>query len=278
MERKSLSPEDYEEPRCLLGDEPFGKPSRVQSIPQQRVLEKLDEYLARRDYAGGERHLLYWLEEARQGQDRRGELLVLGELVGHYRKSGKREEAFSASAQVLRLVEALQMDDRPSGATAFINVATAYNAFGRDEEALALFEKALGICEASPRQDPALLGGLYNNMALCCQALGKFSDCRSLYEKALSQMALVPGGTPEQAITCLNMADAETLEKGPEASREAVSALLDRAWSLLQDPAAPRDGYYAFVCEKCAPGFAHYGEEERALALRRRSEEIYAGA
>ena len=61
------------------------------AIPQQRVIEKLDEYMSRRDYAGAERHLLYWLEEARAGGDLRGALMLRNALVGHYRKTGQRE-------------------------------------------------------------------------------------------------------------------------------------------------------------------------------------------
>lgn len=274
-EKKGLSREDYEEPRCLTAAEDPGRRSVTQAIPQRRVMEKLDEYMRRRDYAGAEKHLLYWLEEARQGRDRRGELLVLGELVGHYRKSGKETEALACAGAALELVEALDMGDRPSGATTFVNVATAYSAFGRDEEALPLFERARAIYEAAPRPDPGLLGGLYNNMALACQALGRFGDCYALYEKALEQMALVPGGEPEQAITCLNLADARALERGEAACREEIARLLGRAWALLDGSAAPRDGYYAFVCEKCAPGFAHYGYAREAAALARRAEEIY---
>ena len=48
---KALAPEDYEEPRCLLCDDPFGAES-PRLIPQRRISEKLDEYMSRRDYAG----------------------------------------------------------------------------------------------------------------------------------------------------------------------------------------------------------------------------------
>ena len=66
---------------------------RIQSIPQERIIRKMDEYMSRRDYAGAERHLKYWLEEAKMGNDRRGELLIRNELVGHFRKTGNRKEA-----------------------------------------------------------------------------------------------------------------------------------------------------------------------------------------
>ena len=46
----------------------FESHPRIRPIPQQRVIEKMDAYMARRDYAGAERHLKYWLEEARAGR------------------------------------------------------------------------------------------------------------------------------------------------------------------------------------------------------------------
>ena len=83
---------------------------RIQSIPQERIIRKMDEYMSRRDYAGAERHLKYWLEEAKMGNDRRGELLIRNELVGHFRKTGNREEALQngdvRSDHLLRMAKA----------------------------------------------------------------------------------------------------------------------------------------------------------------------------
>ena len=60
-----IGPEDYAEPSCVLCGEPYGAEPKVRPIPQQRIIGKMDEYMSRRDYAGAERHLLYWLDEAR---------------------------------------------------------------------------------------------------------------------------------------------------------------------------------------------------------------------
>ena len=93
MDKGYLEPEDYAEPRCLLCDEPFGKTPEVKAVPQGRIIEKMNDYMSRRDYAGAERHLLYWLEEAKLGHDKGGELLIRNELVGHFRKTGNRDGA-----------------------------------------------------------------------------------------------------------------------------------------------------------------------------------------
>ena len=100
---KPIGPEDYEEPQCLLCGEPYGAEPKPEPIPQQRVVQKLDEYMSRRDYDGAERHLLYWLEEANRVRDLRGELLVHNELIGHYRKVSNRERAFVHIEQALKL-------------------------------------------------------------------------------------------------------------------------------------------------------------------------------
>ena len=270
-----IGPEDYMEPNCVLCGEPYGAQPKVKPIPQQRIIEKMDEYMSRRDYAGAERHLLYWLAEAQLGGDKRGELLIRNELVGHYRKVGNREKALESGDEALRLLDELDFGGTISSGTTYTNVATACNAFGENQRALALFEKARTVYESTPRTAPELLGGLYNNMALACVALGQFDRAFDLYDKAMDAMSKVPGGVLEQAITCLNMANAVEARDGMEAGEHRIFDLMDRAWELLDDPSAPRNGYYAFVCEKCAPTFSYYGYFAAAEELNERAKRLY---
>jgi len=270
-----LRPEDYTEPQCPLCDVtrrsgPAGTP-----IPQQRVREKLDDYMSRRDYAGAERHLLYWLEEARACGDQRGELMVLNELVGHYRKTGDRDNSLAHGEAALQLLEDPDYSGTLTAATTYVNVATACNAFGDNQRSLELFRQAQPIYEATARTAPDLLGGLYNNMALTLVALGRFQEAHALYDQAMAVMALAPGGVLEQAITCLNRADALAAECGMEHAEGQIYDLVDQAYALLLDPSAPRDGYYAFVCEKCVPSFSFYGYFAAAEELAAAAEEIY---
>ncbi len=269
-----LQPEDYAEPRCLLCDEPYGKAPEVKPVPQQRIIEKMNDYMSRRDYAGAERHLLYWLEEATLGHDKGGALMLRNELVGHYRKTAEKEKAFASAEAALRLLGELQMDGTVSAGTTYINIATAYNAFGENEKSITLFRKAQAAYEANSTA-PSLLGGLYNNMALTYVALGQADEAFPLYEKALKVMAEVPNGELEQAITYLNMADAYTAKLGAEQAESKVFDLLDAAYDLLLKPHLTHDGYYAFVCEKCAPTFSYYGYFMAANELKRRAETIY---
>ena len=294
-----LRPEDYIEPRCVLCEEPYGVTKDVKPVPQQRIIEKMDEYMAHRDYAGAERHLLYWLEEAKLGEDLRGQLMLRNELTGHYRKTGDREKSLANAEEALRLLSVLEFEGTISSGTTYVNAATACNAFGENERSLALFEKARAVYEANLRTDRALLGGLYNNMALTNAALGRYEEAMPLFEKALEAMGEVPNGGLEQAITYLNMADLLDARYGMEQREKEICEYLDRAADLLdetqpagrqaagqqadesrEDPAktenaGPDPGYYAFVCEKCAPAFSYYGYFLTAEELERRAKEIY---
>ena len=275
MSDNILKPEDYKEPACLLCDEPFGAEPEVRPIPQQRVMQKVDEYMSRRDYAGVERTLLYWLDEAQLGHDKRGELMLRNELIGHYRKVGDKEHAMEQIDAALALLPELHFEDSVSAGTTYTNAATACNAFEENDRAIELFRKAKSVYESSTRTDPKLLGGLYNNMALTLTDLGRFDEARALYDHALKVMGKVPAGALEQAITYLNMADLHYTRTGSGLVDDTIERCLEKAWQLLDGDGFPRDGYYAFVCEKCAPTFEWYSEEERAAELNRRAEEIY---
>lgn len=270
----------------------------IRPVPQRRIIDKMDEYMSRRDYNGAERHLLYWLEEAKLGGDRQGQLMLRNELVGHYRKTGQKEPAMESAAKALDLLRELDMENTITAGTTYVNIATACGAFGDHERAIRLFEKARAAYESSSQTETQLLGGLYNNMALTCTELGRCEEALALYEKAADLMGRVPDGELEQAITYLNMANTVEVQLGLEAGEREINALVERAEELLKakgeellgkGEAALTDGtdlramkqeerarlgYYAFVCEKCAPTFAYYGYFMTAESLTERSEEL----
>ena len=270
-----LKREDYVDPACSRDPGVFAHADQVKSIPKERIVSKMNELMSRRDYDGCERLLKYWMEEAKLGADVRGQLFLSNEMIGHYRKCGKREEAFSAIEKALGLIDVLAMGETVTAGTTYVNAATACQAFAEPERAYELFLKAEKIYEGTGATQPQLLGGLYNNMALTCTALGRFSDARLRYEKAMNVMGQVPGGKLEQAITWLNTADLIKAEKGIEDGEKEIFSALDQAAALLEEPDAPKDGYYAFVCEKCAPVFSYYGYFRVAGKLEQAAEEIY---
>ena len=255
--------------------ESYADNNRLGPVPLDRIRQKTDALMAKRDTTGAERVLLYWLSEALAARDGRGELALRGELIGHYRKTGDREKALAQIGPALSLIGALGLEGTVTSGTARINAATALSAFGENARALKQFEAARADYENGGGVSPALRGGLYNNMGLCYAALARFGEARDCFDRAMEQMAQAPHGALEQAVTCLNRADALSAEMGPEAAEAQINALLEQAETLLDTPDLPRDGYYAFVCEKCAPVFDYYGCFLTAQALRERAEEIH---
>jgi len=93
----------------------------------------------------------------------------------------------------------------------------------------------------------------------------------------MALMETVPNGVLEMAITCLNRANAIEDEVGLEDGESRICGLLDRAEELLDTPSVPRDGYYAFVLEKCAPTFSYYGYFLAAQRFEETAAAIYKG-
>lgn len=265
-----LAKEDYTEPCCPLDLHP-----EVTPIPIRRVIEKLDGYLGQNDYDAAERLLCNWLAEADAANDLRGKLTVLNEQIGIYRKTGKEPECFAAIDAALGLMERLQMEDTVTGGTTLINAATGYKAFGKAKDALPLYRRAQEVYERLLAPGDARLAGLYNNMALTLTELEAYREAETLYEKAIGIMEQQPHGEAETAITCLNLADLICAEQGYEAGEARIEAYLRRAEQLLDAEDLPRDGNYAFVCEKCAPVFGYYGYFYTEETLKQRAREIY---
>ena len=116
---------------------------------------------------------------------------------------------------------------------------------------------------------------LYNNTALALVDLKEYKKANELYMKALSVMEKVPRGELERAVTYLNMASAAEAEKGLTESEEIISEFVNKAWELLNIHKEDRDGYYAFICEKCASVFGYYGYFLYERELSERAKRIY---
>ncbi len=265
-----LSKDDYEEPRCLLNMHP-----EVTPIPVGRIIDKLDSYLNKNDYDAAERHLKYWLNEADTCNDMHGKLTMLNEQIGLYRKTGKELECLRAISGALSLADSMDMEQSVTYGTTLINAATGYKAFGKANEALPLYRKAQVIYETNLKSNDARLGGLYNNMALTFTELEAYREAEDLYNKAIEVMKKQENGELEVAITCLNLADLVAAESGLEDGAEEIEKYLSKAEELLNTEGIPKDGYYAFVCEKCAPVFGYYGYFLTEQELNEKAREIY---
>lgn len=245
------------------------------NIPTDRILSKLDDYFSKNDYISAERHLKYWFEEATALHDERGAIQICNELIGLSRKMGNQGDAIKYSEIALKTLRSLDMEASVTAATTYINIATAYKAFNSPETSMPFFEKAMEIYKKDLSPDDSRLGGLYNNMALSLSDLERFNEAYEFFALALDVMAQNERGELEMAITNLNMASTLEKEKGLLDAEEEISAHLERATELLNIYSDATDGYYAFVCEKCASVFGYYGYFMYEKELSARAQKIY---
>jgi len=270
----AIEKEDFSEARCPLCMEDPENPPKVKPVPIKRIFEKADSYYATADYDGAERVLLYWLEEAKNGNDVRGEMLISSELMGTYRKTKQADKAIFYAEHALDLSKDPSIHGTTAEATAYINAATVYQAFGESTKSIPLFEKASAIYQDTDASDD-LRGALYNNMGTTLTSLERYDEARNSFNKAIEYMSRVETGALDIAITYLNLSNLEEAEKGIIDAAEIIDGYLDKAEIIFEDKSIPCDGYYAFVCDKCAPTFEYYGRFGYAEELVRRKNDIY---
>ncbi len=266
----NLSKEDYEETCC-----PFKNPDEAVPVPLGRIIEKLDEYLNKKDYFSAQKHLEYWISEAEFLKDINGKLAIINEQIGLYRKLDKSDKGIFCIENALKIIERHEFVNTITAGTTLINCATALKSFGYAQEALPLYEKAKKIYEANLKSDDERFAGLYNNMAVSVMELGNYEKARELFYKAVEILQKSEKGEAETAVTYCNLADLEFSENGPEKSENQIKIYLDTAYRLLTQSNLPEDGNYAFVCEKCAPVFGYYGFFAAENELQKRADKIY---
>lgn len=242
-----------------------------------RIMAKLDEYFARNDYKTAGEYLDFWYSETDNGKDDNTLFFVTNELIGFHRKQGNRDKALAYCKKVLQLCNAMNIENTAAAATAYINVATAYKAFEMSETAMPYFEKAKVIYEKELVKNDSKLAGLYNNMGLALCDLKKYDEAKDLYNKAIEILKTKENGELDSAISYLNMADAVAKEKGMLEGENEIGEFLETAQELLDSKKDLNSGYYAFVCEKCAPTFGYYGYFMYENDLKERAFKIYEG-
>ena len=266
---------DYKEPSCALcGGKEFYNPELATAkgrIPVKRVIEKADEYYNKNDLAGAKRHLEYWEKEAVALNDLNGELSVINELLGLYRKNGDDGNAIRVIERALILIEKLELKGTVSGATVYLNAATTYKAVGKADKALPLYEKTLAIYNANLDKTDERFGGFYNNYALALTDAGDYKKAEECYFNAIKVMEKAENGKPDTAITYVNLA--HLYEQAGKT--EKITDCLFKAYDLLNDESNIKNGYYAYVLDKCAPSFKYFGYDKIANDMKKESKEIY---
>ncbi len=244
-----------------------------QSIPVRRIIEKLDSYFSTNDLNGAKNHLEYWQKEAKNLRDLSGELSVVNEMLGLYRRTNDKGAALSSINRALELLSYRRLENTLSGATIILNAATTCKAFGDLDRAVALYEKASAVYHRELPPDDLRLAALYNNYATTLTDIGRFDEAKKLYDMAIEITGAKVEGLLDCAVSYVNLA--HLFEKCEGLETEKIEECLTKAEELLNDKRIERNPYYAFVSEKCAPSFDYFGFFFFANELYERSRKIY---
>lgn len=258
-----------------------GKDSDMENmrrIPIGRVIEKLDDFLFRGEYDDAERHLKFWIAESTAIGDEAGKLSVLNEQIGFYRKIRKEEECLRTISVALDFAREAGILMTPAMGTTLVNAATGYRAFGQTEKAISLYEEAIDIYGETLDPGDERFGGLYNNLGTALSQKNKFDEAEKYYKKALAVTEYIPGGEPDCAIICCNLADLSFRQYGAEEGEREIEKYLSMAEGYMNSDTAKQDGHYAFVCERLAETFGYYGYFIKKNEFMKRSKEIHERA
>ena len=265
-----LKKEDYEEQSCLLCMTDSGY-----KVPIKRIIEKFDSLLSYNKAKEAERHMLYWLEESTNVNDKRSVMSICNELMGFYRINGNEEKAIYYANKTFELCNELEIENTSTRGTTVLNVATVYKAFNQSQKALVYYREAQKIYQEVLDPYDSKMGGLYNNMGLALVDLKMFDEALDSYNKAID-ITFKNNELLDCAISYLNIATLYENKLGLLEAETEIDQNLTKAISLLDNNTVPRNGYYAFVCDKCSTVFDYYGYFLYAKELRERRDAIYA--
>jgi len=214
------------------------------------------------------------LAEARAMADWRGELSMLSELLGQYRRSMSEEKGLRCIKDTLELIRLHRMGQTLSGATVMLNAATTMKCFGRAAESIPLFSHVSRVYSSKLDPTDYRFAGLYNNMALSYADVNNIPAAERCFTLALNIISKCPHPGNDMAVTYCNMAE---MYAKLDLEDERIYDCMEKAWDCLNEESLPRDGYHAFTISKCAPSFDYFGYFLYAKELKERAESIYAG-
>lgn len=269
---------DHKENCCIFDTSQYtGIPDAEpcpQSIDVPGIIKSLDALYSQGRESEAQSFLEEKLSEARSIGDWRGELSMLSELLGQYRRSMSEEKGLRTANEALELIRLHRMGQTVSGATVMLNAATTMKCFGKAAESIPVFCHVSRVY--SDRLDPSdyRFPGLYNNMALSYADVGDIPSAERFFKLALKLISALPDSGNDMAVSYCNMAE---MYARLDLEDERINDCMEKAWACLNEPGLPRDGYHAFTISKCAPSFDYFGFFLYARELKERAEKIYAG-
>lgn len=220
----------------------------------QKVLDQVDNFFEENKGKEAERLMQDAVVQAMQEQDDNSLLQLLNELVGYYRESGQKENAFQMAEQAIAQAKRMGLEGTVPFATTLLNAANAYRAGGRLQESLETYQRVQEIYDSLLEADHMFVAGLQNNMSLLFQEMQEYGRAKDCLLKALeivkTKEAFYEIGVTyaNLASTCVQLGELEEAEDYAVSSMETFRKI------------GVTDSHYGAAL--AAMGSCHYAKEE----------------
>jgi tetratricopeptide (TPR) repeat protein len=145
------------------------------------------------------------VEQARNEGDKGALLVIINELMGLYRVTGKFDECNACANEALGVSKELGIEGTVNYGTVLLNVATAYRVMKRYDEAEELYNQVKVIFDNSFTGADYRMATLYNNVSLLYGETGRFQEAKEQLYKALDMISTLQQSEVEIAITHINI-------------------------------------------------------------------------
>ena len=256
-------------PRCRSCSKEAGD-----TINVARFREKIRECFRKADLKSAGQSLEWWEAEARRMGDDRGLLTVRNEELGFYRNTGETEKAMAAVRESLELLQALELEDRVSGATVLVNAATTLKAFGRAEEGLSLYDRAEEVYLRNGMAEDYEYAALLNNKATSLCDAKRYGEAETCYERAVGILKTEGKHDADIALSLLGLCHLY-YERDDAAAVDRIEATLDEVWEWAVSPRNEKNADYAYALTRCIPSLRYFRRDAEADVLQETSDGIY---
>lgn len=221
----------------------------------------LDSYFEKNEVDKIDAFLVSSLEQAKEEEDYAAYISICNEMIGFYRSVSAFEKAYTASEDVLLLMEELKLENSEHFATTLLNAATAYSMGGDCAHALRLYRQAMQIYQGLLKPGDYRYASLYNNMSILLEKLNENEEAIDCAKNALSIIEKQESGEAQTATTLTNLA----LLYFKVFQNEEAKQCLERAISLFEkDGEVPNEHYSGALA---GMGEACYRDKEYEKAL-----------
>lgn len=229
--------------------------------------EELDAYFEKNQVEKIDGFLTASLAQAKEEEDYAAYISICNEMIGFYRSVSAFQKAYAAAADVLLLMEELNLEDTAHFATTLLNAATAYSAAGDYAQALRLYRQAMQIYERLLPDEDYRWASLYNNMSIMLEKAGENEEAVESAKKALSIIEKQDGNEAQTATTLTNLALIYfKISENTEAKK-----CLARALTLFEQETGEPNEHYSGALAGMGEACFRDGEYEKSLSYYERA-------